>query len=83
MEKVLITLVIPSLGEKYDVLLPVFLTVGEIIPLLTEALTDITGKRYVTSGTEFLCSSERQIIFNRTYTIEACGIQNGDKLFLF
>ena len=45
MDKVLITLVVPSLGEQYDVLLPVFLTVGESIPLLTEALTEVVNDR--------------------------------------
>jgi uncharacterized ubiquitin-like protein YukD len=83
MEKVLVTLVVPSLGKKYDVLLPVFLTVSEIVPLLTEALVDLTGKSYVTSGNEFLCSSEKQIIFNQSYTINECGIQNGDMIYLF
>ena len=63
MEKVLVTLVVPSLGKKYDVLLPVFLTVSEIVPLLTEALVDLTGKSYVTSGNEFLCSSPNFFCF--------------------
>ena len=70
MDKVLITLVVPSLGEQYDVLLPVFLTVGESIPLLTEALTEITG-------------SERQAIFDQARTIKECGIQNSDCVYLF
>lgn len=83
MDKVLITLVVPSLGEQYDVLLPVFLTVGESIPLLTEALTEITGNRYVASGNEFLCSSERQAVFDPARTIKECGIQNSDCVYLF
>ncbi len=83
MDKVLITLIVPSLGEQYDVFLPKFLTIGESISLLAKALTEITGNRYVTSGNEFLCSSERQIVFNQTCTIKECGIQNSDVLLLF
>lgn len=83
MDKILITLIVPSLGNSYDVFLPRLLTVRETIPLLTEALAEITGNRYVTSGNEFLCSSERQIIFQQAHTIQDCGIQNGDSLYLF
>lgn len=83
MDKVLVTLVVPSLGEKYDVYLPLFLTVKEIVPLLTESLVEATENRYTTSGSEFLCSSERQIVFDQMRTIKECGIQNSDCIYLF
>lgn len=83
MDKVMITLVVPSLGEKFDVLLPIFLTIRELTPLLTKALTEITENRYVASGSEILCSGERQAVFDQMSTIKECGIQNSDCIYLF
>jgi hypothetical protein len=83
MEKILVTLFVPAVNSKFDVLLPSFLKVQDVIPLLTEALSDLTQQRYVTSGAEVLCCYERSIIFDRTFTIEECGVRHGDKLYLF
>lgn len=83
MDKVLVTLYVPSVNGRFDVLLPVFLKVCEVIPLLVEALSDLTQNQYVTSGSELLCCGERNTLLDMTYTIEECGIQHGDKLYLF
>ena len=83
MDRVLVTLVVPSLGEQYDVFLPSFLKVKELIPLLAEALTEITGNRYVISGDEILCSDKQNAVLGRERTIKECGIQNSDSVYLF
>lgn len=83
MDKVLITLVVPSLQEEFDVLLPNFLTIKEIITLLTEAVSDITQKMYVPSGCEVLCRREPDMLLDATYTAAEYRMEHGERLYLF
>lgn len=82
MEKILVSLMVPAVEECYDILLPPFLTVEEILDLLVKALAEITRNRYVSSGAEVLCNAEYQIIYDKKNTIEECRICNGDTLII-
>ncbi len=83
MEKILITLEIPSMGEKYDLFAPVELPVGKIVPLLAEAVEELSAHRFVSSGQELLCSAERGTLFSPDGTLSEYGVRNGDCLMLF
>ena len=82
MEKVLINLFVPSVGEKYDVYIPVFLTVAEISNLLAQMLGEIQNQRYVSSGREVLCSLDQKVILEREKTLRDYHVQNGEHLLI-
>lgn len=83
MDKVVVTVVIPSLSMHYDISLPRYMTVSETVHLLSEALVGVTGNIYVPSNEELLCWHEKGIVLNRQKTISDYGIKNGDLLYLY
>lgn len=83
MEKILITLKIPSVQMEQDVMIPDFLTVKEIIKLLTEAVADLTQNMYIPSGEEVLCREVPDMVLNERYTLQDYGVEHGETLYLF
>lgn len=83
MEKVLVNLAIPSISESYDIRIPAFLKISTLLPLLIDAVTELSGGKYVCTGNEYLCSAEANIVLSRNYTVSENGVCNGDHLLLF
>ena len=46
---------IASISQSFEVLVPDFLKVKELIPLFVKIAEELSGKMYQSSGTEFLC----------------------------
>lgn len=82
MNKLLICLEVPSISAVYEIYLPVFLTVKELIPLLVKAVGEISANRYVSSGCEFLCAQNPDYILDEDATLASYDIGNGDHLIL-
>ena len=83
MNKLLITLEIPSMGESFDLFAPGFLEIRMLIPLLTEAVAELSGHRFTPSGGELLCSEKGETLFRPDRTLGDYGVKNGDRLMLF
>lgn len=82
MNKVLVSLYIPALGQKYDVYIPVFLAVKDVIVLLSKAIENLVDGKFKASGEELLCEKGRNILLDNNHCIEDYGIKNGDELIL-
>lgn len=82
MNKILVILHVPALNEQFEVLLPSFLTVEKTIQLLTEALSDLSQKRFVKSANTLLCVAGGRAPLSFVSTICECGIQQGDHLYM-
>lgn len=82
MEKVLIRLEIPAIPDSYDIWVPDFLPIKEIIPLLTKAIQELSDDVYRRSGTEQICNCEREQLLNPNCTLKSNGIKNGQHLLL-
>lgn len=54
--KLLITLDVASISQSFEVLVPDFLKIKELIPLFVKIAEELSGNMYQSSGTEFLCS---------------------------
>lgn len=78
---ILINLTIPALVKKYDVLIPSFLTVGELTPLIVKAVEDLSEQRYHASGGELLCNECGYL--DSQLTLYQHNIKNGEQLWLF
>lgn len=83
MEKLLITLKVPCVQQKYDVMIPDFLEIKEIVNLLSDAVSNLTQHMYVSSGKEVLCRDDPAMILNKEYTLRDYGIEHGECLYLF
>ena len=82
MGKILITLKVPSAEQKFDVLVPDFLPVRDVIPLMAEAVSELTRMMYVSSGSEVLCRNDPSEIFSREYTMKDYNVTDGECLYL-
>lgn len=80
--KILVNVSIPAIGEKYDILVPDFLRIKSVTPLIAETVENLSNHMYVSSGEECLCSVEKNILLRHNATLQQYGIQNGDHLVL-
>jgi uncharacterized ubiquitin-like protein YukD len=81
--KILLEIHVPSIAESFDVLLPDFLTMRELVPLIAQAVEDLSNRRYVSSGCEIICCAEDQRILDSNRTLREYSIRNGDHLMFF
>ena len=63
MSKILVGLAVPAIDEKYDILFPGFLVIGEITSLLANAVIDLTQRIYVCLGRRCCCIVAWIVIF--------------------
>lgn len=78
---ILISLAIPAISKKYDMLIPDFLTVAKLTPLLVKAVEELSEQRYHPSGAELLCGEFGSL--NPRFTLNQHDIRNGEQLWLF
>ncbi len=80
--KILVNVQIPAINNGYDMLIPDFEMVGDIISLLTDIAAEMSGNQYVSSGEEVLCHRENNIVLGRDRTLRDYDVKNGDTLLL-
>lgn len=83
MDKVHVCIVVPSLDQKFDVMIPKHMTIEAVIRLLAKALAGATNDRYSSSGTELLCWKEKETVLNGKKSFSEYGIKNGDILYFY
>ena len=81
-KKVLVSLYVPCVGQKYDIYVPVFLEIREVAVLLSEAVEKLTNGKYHATGDELLCEKENNIVLDMKCQIQDYNIKNGDELIL-
>ena len=82
MMKILVNVSVPAIGENYDILVPDSLRIRSATALIAEAVENLSDHKYVSSGTECLCSADKNILLRENGTLERYGIKNGDHLVL-
>ena len=80
--KVLISVSIPAIGEKYDILVPDNLRIRNVTLLIAETVENLSNHMYISSGGEHLCSADRNNLLRPNATLEKYGIKNGDHLVM-
>lgn len=83
MEKLLVTIEVPSVEQRFDLTVPKALTPQLLIQLLYQLLAELTGNAYVPSGTELLCRREDRSVLPIDLSLDEIGIRMGDHLILF
>lgn len=79
--KVNVDLIVPSVGERFNLFIPVNKTVGEIIVILNNTIDELTGCFPKNNRLSLLDVMEQKIYDYNTVLIET-GIKNGAILAL-
>ncbi len=82
MNKIMVEVYLPAAGKSYDVRIPVFRRIGEIIPLLEVGMAELEPGYFIPSGNSVLCDRETGVILNVNLTVDETGILNGTRLML-
>lgn len=79
--KVNVDLIVPSLGEKFNVFLPLNKTIGEIIFILNNILNDLTGN-FPKNKSLVLLNVVESRIYDFDVELINSGVKNGTILAL-
>ena len=80
--KGLVELYIPTIEKKYELFLPVGKRIGDIVFLISKALTDIGGGYYIVTETERLYSRITGKAYDENQILKNTDIRNGSQLIL-
>ena len=81
-DKVLVEILVPASGEAFDVFLPLAVKLSDVIPLVSEALTSLSGGKFKATADSILCDRESGSIYNINMCVGELGIINGARLML-
>ena len=80
--KVLVSLIVPSIEERYNVFIPINKKTIEIIFLLNKAINDMTDGSFPMSSNLSLIDGETGVIYDVEGTFKENNILNDTKLIL-
>lgn len=79
--KINVELIVPTIGEKYNIFIPVNKTIGEVLQILNNTINDITGNFPQNNSLSLF-----DVLENKFYEIDEnvknSGIKNGAILAL-
>lgn len=82
MNKVLIELHIPAIGEHFDIFIPTDVEVRNLNEIIANGISEITNGKYIPSKCELLNLAEPFGLLNPNLTLSDYNIKNGMKLYL-
>lgn len=82
MNKYLVDVYLPTLGEHYDTYLPVGKMIGEATILLIRIAESLSNGNYKGTTDSVLINAVNGEILNRNITVYDAGIRNSSKLIL-
>ena len=80
--KVNVDLIVPSIGERYNIFIPVNKTVGEVIHLVNKAINELTEGVFPISNNLTLVNLYTCVLYNIDYSVKSNNIENGSRLAL-
>ena len=83
MDKLLLTIEVPSVEQIFDFTAPKTITPGLMRELLYQVLAELTGGAYIPSGAGLPCRREDRKVLPTEVPLEVSGVQMGDHLILF
>ncbi len=82
MEKLLISLIVPALEQRYDLFVPQDVPVRTLIEVMVNGVRDLSDEQYQSSGREMLMSARFDLPLQQDQTLSAYGIRDGETLIL-
>ena len=81
MNKLLVEIYVPAIGNSYDVFIPHNARVFELLPLISEAVEKLSNGLFVPNA-PVLCNGVTGVIYYSRLTVEDMKLKNGSKLML-
>lgn len=81
MDKVLVTVIVPSIEKKYDILVPANKRIKTLISLLNKSINELSDFNLPIKKNMILLSEKGQK-YDLNQNIKEAGIKNGTKLIL-
>lgn len=81
--KILVELIVPEIEEKYNVYLPINRKVGNVIVLLSKAVSELTNGVYAVSTKTNLYDTSTGLAYDMDNIVLNTNIRNGSKVVLF
>lgn len=82
MDKILVSLFVPSVQENFDLFVPSDLEIGTLSSVLANAVHDLSNGRYCVSEKERLIITFPDAVLNPEKTLSEYGVNDGAKLML-
>ena len=82
MNKILVEIYVPAIGEHFDIFVPVDVPIRDVTKVITDGVVEVTNERYVASQCEQLCLNEPVGLLDPLRTLEDYGVKIGMKLYL-
>ena len=82
MEKKLISLFVPAVGETFELLVPTHLELSELTSLLVQGVRELCQGHYVLSGQETLSPCQGTAPLDPVRTLSDYGVEDGSHLIL-
>ena len=80
--KLLVTVIVPLLEEKYEVFIPINKRISTVIRLIEKALRELTNGYYPEKESSVIIDAESGNVFDVNITIKETKIINGSKIIL-
>lgn len=81
MTRLLVEINVPSIGDRFDVLIPQDMTVEMLSSLLKKSVIKLSDGLFVSTGA-VLCDSNTGLILDSNKTVADIGLKNGSRLML-
>lgn len=82
MNKVLVEICIPAIGDHFDVFAPVDVPIKDLTVVIASGVAEISNGRYVTSGCERLSLKEPSGLLDPVFALEDYDIKDGMQIYL-
>lgn len=82
MNKALVEICIPAIGECFDIFVPVDIPIKDLTKVIASGVMEITNGRYVSMEQEYLCLKEPSGLLNPALTLQDYGLKDGIQLYL-
>ncbi len=82
MEKILVSVYIPSVEKNYEIWFPINITVGKIIELLQKAVCELTQGSYQVRRGAILYDKRKMQPISYGEIVKTSGLQNGSSVIL-
>jgi len=82
MEKILVSLDVPILGEKYDIFVPEDIKISSLTEVLAQGVFDVSGGKYAVSGREMLMLLEPELLLDPQKTLGDYDVGDGSPMMM-
>lgn len=79
--KINVDLIVPSIGERYNIFIPVNKSIGEVIVILNNTINNMTGYFPIVNNLSILDVVSNKI-YENNIDVKSAGIKNGAILAL-